>query len=118
MFKDIPFLAPFRRTFAEKLHVMQQNENRQLPECLAKIAGQVRQYCELQQISEQLSTVLRVPSIGETATHMAVRLAAEREIQGRMDYLENSIALAVVEEFNSCGMLSKYPELHTNRSGR
>lgn len=54
----------------------------QLPECLAKIAGQVRQYCELQQINEQLSTVLRVSSIEETATHMAVRIAAEREIRG------------------------------------
>lgn len=48
--------------------------------------------------------------------HMAVRLAAEREIQGRKDYLAEYITLSVIEQFRTNGMLSKYPELHTSRN--
>ena len=47
---------------------------------------------------------------------MAVRLAAEREIQSRKDYLAEFITLSVIEQFRANGMLSKYPELHTNRN--
>ena len=82
---------------------------------LQRIEGYVRQYCELQQIESELSA-LRIPSTEETATHMAVRLAAEREIQGRKDYLAEVITHAVVRHFDDEGMLSKYPELHTSRS--
>lgn len=90
----------------------------QLPEWLSQIEGYVRQYCELQQISEQLAPALRVSSTEETVIHMAVRLATEREIQGRMDYLSNVITEAVVGQFNRLGMLSRYPELHTSRNER
>ena len=54
-----------------------------LPDWLQKIESYVRQFCELQQIENQIATTLRVPSTEETATHMAVRLAAEREIRSR-----------------------------------
>ena len=86
------------------------------PDWLFKLEGQVRQFCELQDIEVKLARLLRVPSTQETATHMAVRLAAEREIQGRKDYLAECITLTVVEQFKASGMLSKYPELHANRS--
>ena len=92
------------------------NTSAQLPDWLLQIEEHVRQYCELQQIETELSSSLRVPSTMETATHMAVRLAAEREIQGRKDYLAEFISLAVVKQFRTNGMLSKYPELHTNRN--
>lgn len=92
------------------------NTSSQLPDWLQKIESYVRQFCELQQIENQIATTLRVPSTEETATHMAVRLAAEREIQGRKDYLAEFITLAVVKQFRTNGMLSKYPELHTNRN--
>lgn len=82
---------------------------------LQRIEGYVRQYCELVQIESELS-VLRIPSTEETATHMAVRLAAEREIHGRKDYLAEVITHAVARHFDDEGMLSKYPELHTSRS--
>lgn len=87
-----------------------------LPDWLQKIEGHVRQYCELQQLESRLATVLRVPSTEETVTHMSVRLATEREIQGRKDYLAEFIAMSVVKHFNECGMLSKYPELHTSHN--
>lgn len=64
----------------------------------------------------ELSPILRVPSTEETATHMAVRLAMEREIQSRKDYIAEFITLAVIEQFGAAGILSKYPELHTNHS--
>ncbi len=89
-----------------------------LPDWLLKIENHVRQFHELQQIETKLTATLNVPSTDETATHMAVRLAAEREIQGRKDYLAECITLAVVERFIASGMLSKYQELHTNRSER
>lgn len=87
-----------------------------LPDWLQKIEGYVRQYCELQQIESELTPTLRVLSTEETATHMAVRLAAEREIQSRKDYLAEFITLSVIEQFRANGMLLKYPELHTNRN--
>lgn len=87
-----------------------------LPDWLQKIESYVRQFCELQQIENQIATTLRVPSTEETATHMAVRLAAEREIRSRKDYLAEFITLSVIELFRVNDMLSKYPELHTNRS--
>lgn len=89
-----------------------------LPDWLLKLENHVRQFCELQDIETKLTTTLRVPSTEETSTHMAVRLAAEREIQGRKDYLAECVTLAVVEQFKASGRLSKYPELHTNRSER
>ena len=82
---------------------------------LQRIEGFVRQYCELVQIESEHGAH-RIPSTEETATHMAVRLAAEREIQGRKDYLAEVITHAVVQHFADEGMLSKYPELHANRS--
>lgn len=93
------------------------NETPTFPDWLLKIEAYVRQYCELQQIKSDISTILRVPSTEETATHMAVRLAAEREIEARKDYLAEFITLTVVEQFRVSGMLSKHPELHTNRNG-
>lgn len=87
-----------------------------LPDWLQKIESYVRQFCELQQIENQIATTLRIPSTEETATHMAVRLAAEREIQSRKNYLAEFITLSVIEQFRTNGMLSKYPELHTNRN--
>lgn len=87
-----------------------------LPECLARLEPYVRQYCELMAIESQLSSALRVPSTEETATRIAVRLAVEREIQSRKDYLAAFITQAVVGEFQKVGSLSKYPELHTSRN--
>ena len=80
---------------------------------LSNIEGYVRQYCELQKMKD----ILVINSAEETATHMAVRLSAEREINGRMDYLSHTIAGAVIERFKALGILSKYPELHTNHNG-
>ena len=85
---------------------------------LSNIEGYVRQYCELQQLKDDLSSVLVITSTEETATHMAVRLAAEREITGRMDYLSHVITGAVIERFKALGILSKYPELRTNHNGK
>ena len=48
---------------------------------------------------------MRVPSSEETSAHMAVRLAAERELQGRMEYLEELISLAVVNTFKELGRI-------------
>ena len=79
---------------------------------LSNIEGYVRQYCELQQMQDDLSAVLQINSTEETATHMAVRLAAEREINGRMDYLSHTITGAVIERFKALAILSKYPELY------
>lgn len=87
-----------------------------LPDWLLRLEGYVRQFCELQKMETDLSSVLRVPSTEETATHMATRLVMEREIQGRKDYIAEFITLAVIEQFNAAGILSKFPELHTNRS--
>lgn len=77
---------------------------------LLNIQGYVRQYCELQQLKDDLSSVLVINSTEETATHMVVRLAAEREINGRMDYLSHTITGAVIERFKALGILSKYPK--------
>ena len=84
---------------------------------LSNIEGYVRQYCELQKMKADLSPILVINSAEETATHMAVRLSAEREINGRMDYLSHTITGAVIERFKALGILSKYPELHTNHNG-
>lgn len=64
---------------------------------LSNIEGYIRQYCELQQMKNDLSSVLIVNSTEKTATHMAVRLSAEREINGRMDYLSHAITGVVIE---------------------
>lgn len=92
------------------------NNTGTLPKCLLKLEGQVRQLCELIEIESRLAPIFRVPSSDETATHMAVRLATEREIQGRKEYLCEFIAKAIVNEFKACGMLSKYPEPHTSHN--
>ena len=55
----------------------------------------VKQYKELKDLEKSLSPILQVSSAEESSTHMAVRLATEREIQGRMDYLAYLIADAV-----------------------
>lgn len=83
---------------------------------LGKIEGYVRQYMEFQDIQEQFRPFTHVHSTEESATHMAVRLAAEREIQGRKDYLAEFITHAVVQHFVDEGILSKYPELRTSHS--
>lgn len=88
----------------------------QLPDCLLDLEGHVRQYIELEVLQEQLRPILVVPSTHETVTHMGVRLATEREIQGRKDYLAELITKSVVEMFRRDGRLSKCPELHTNRN--
>lgn len=90
--------------------------NKQLPECLSALEGYVRQFCELTEIERNIRSAITVPSFEESATRMAVRLAAEREIQSRKDYLAEFITLSVIREFEECGMLSKYPELHTSRN--
>ena len=87
-----------------------------LPDWLQKIERHARQFCELQQTQHQIATTLRVPCTEETAPDMAVRLAAEREIRSRKDYLAEFITLSVIEQFRVNDMLSKYPELHTNRN--
>ena len=87
-----------------------------LPDWLFKLRGYVRQFCELQQIEAELSSAFNILSTEETATHMAVRLAMEREIQSRKDYIAEFITLAVIERFRSADILSKFPELHTNHS--
>ena len=74
-------------------------ENISLPSSLMKIEPQVKQYQELLGLREKLSSAMRVPSSEETSAHMAVRLAAERELRGRMEYLEELISLAVVNTF-------------------
>lgn len=121
--QHVAILIIFRRCpcriLASKIISMEPSDmhnTQALPDWLERIEGYVRQYCELQQIGEQLSSALRIPSTEETATHMAVRLAAERELQGRKDYLAEAITMAVVQHFRDEGMLSKYPELHTSRS--
>lgn len=80
--------------------------NEQLPEWLSALEGYVRQFCELQEIERNIRSALTVPSFEESATRMAVRLAAEREIQSRKDYLAEFITLSVVNEFERCGILS------------
>lgn len=92
------------------------DKTKSLPECLFKLEGQVRQFCELTEIESQLASVLRVPSTEETTVHMAVRIAAEREIKWRKEYLCEFITVAIANEFKACGMLSKYPELHTSHN--
>lgn len=80
-------------------------EHTSLPTSLLEIEPQVKQYCELLEIRDRVSSALRVPSCGETAAHMAVRLAAEREMRGRMEYLEELISLAVVNTFKELGRI-------------
>ena len=80
-------------------------ENISLPYSLMKIKPQVKQYQELLDLREKLSTAMRVPSSEETSAHMAVRLAAERELQRRMEYLEELISLAVVNTFKELGRI-------------
>ena len=80
-------------------------ENISLPSSLMKIEPQVKQYQELLGLREKLSTAMRVPPSEETSAHMAVRLAAERELQGRMEYLEELISLAVASAFKELGRI-------------
>lgn len=88
-----------------------------LPDWLKEIEGHIKQYRELQQLESDLAPVLRVGSTEESTTRMGVRLAMEREIQGRKDYLAEFITLHVVEHCVNCGMLSKCQEQQTNHSG-
>jgi hypothetical protein len=83
------------------------NNSTQLPDCLLGLEDHVRQYIELEVLQEQLRPILVVPSTHETVTHMGVRLATEREIQGRKDYLAEYITKSVVEMFRRDGRLSK-----------
>ena len=92
------------------------NDNQLLPDLLLKLKSYVSHYRELQQLESQLAPVLRDPFTEETTTRMAVRLAAEREIQGRKDYLADLITMIVVEYFDTRGMLSKCPEPQTIRN--
>lgn len=80
-------------------------EHTSLPTSLMEIEPQVKQYCELLEIRDRVSSALRVPPSEETAAHMAVRLAAERELRGRMEYLEEFISLAVVNTFKELGRI-------------
>ena len=80
-------------------------ENISLPSSLMKIEPQVKQYQELLDLREKLSTAMRVPSSEETSAHMSVRLAAERELRCRMEYLEGLISLAVVNTFKELGRI-------------
>ena len=80
-------------------------ENISLPYSLIKIEPQVKQYQELLGLREKLSAAMRVPPSEETSAHMAVRLAAEREMRGRMEYLEEFISLAVVNTFKELGRI-------------
>lgn len=91
-------------------------KEKQLPECLSKLEGYVRQFCELTEMESKLRAALVVPSADETTARMAVRIAAEREIHARKDYLAEFITLSVIEEFKECGMLSKCPEPHTSHN--
>lgn len=80
-------------------------EHTSLPTSLMEIEPQIKQYCELLEIRDRVSSALRVPPSEETAAHMAVRLAAEREMRGRMEYLEEFISLAVVNTFKELGRI-------------
>ena len=79
-------------------------ENISLPYSLIKIEPQVKQYQELLRLREKLYA-MRVPPSEETTAHMAVRLAAEREMRGRMEYLEEFISLAVANTFKELGRI-------------
>ena len=89
-----------------------------LPVCLLEIEPYIRQYIELKKIESELSNVLRVKSTEETATHMDIRLAAEKELRCRQDYISCCITEYIAELFIRSGILSKYPELRTNHNGK
>ena len=80
-------------------------ENISLPSSLMKIEPQVKQYQELLGLREKLSAAMRVPPSEETSAHIAVRLAAEHEMQGRIEYLEEFISFAVVNTFKELGRI-------------
>lgn len=103
-------------TFDEKLHIMQTDSSQSLPDCLSVLEPYVRRYCELQKIESELRSLFRVSPVEETATHMDIRVAAEREIRSRKDYLAEYIAMHIVDLFIMRGILSKYPELQTTRN--
>lgn len=90
--------------------------NQDFDRWLSGIIGYVRQYRELQELENRFSPILRVNSTEETATHMAVRLATEREIQGRKDYLAGLITNSVVDYLIAHSMLSKQPTPQTNHN--
>lgn len=94
------------------------NDSTPLPECLLRIEGYVRQYCELKKIENELAQLLRIDSTEETSTHMDVRIAAEKELNSRKDYISCCITEYIADLFISHGILSKYPELRTNRNGK
>ena len=118
------FYSLFIRSWAERniiavcagVRIFAAMNSIQLPDCLLDLEGHVRQYIELEVLQEQLRPILVVPSTHETVTDMGVRLATEREIQGRKDYLAEHITKSVVEIFRRDGRLSKCPEPHTNRN--
>lgn len=94
------------------------NTEKDFPEWLLKLEPQVRQFCELERLKEQLAPVLNVPGNEETTTHMAVRLVTEREIRERQEYLCEVIARCVVLHFRECGIVPKYPGQRTNHNER
>lgn len=89
-----------------------------IPDCLLEIAPYIRQYIELKKIERELDNVLRVKSTEETATHMDIRLATEKELHSRRDYISCCVTEYIADLFIRSGILSKYPELHTNHSGK
>lgn len=103
-------------TFDENITYMQTDPSQPLPDCLSVLEPYVRRYCELQKIESELRSVFRVSPVEETATHMDIRVAAEREIRSRKDYLAEYIAMHIVDLFIMRGILSKYPELQTTRN--
>lgn len=56
------------------------------------VVNSLRQYMELEDIEQQLYSVLHVDPYQETTTHMGVRLATENAIKQRKDYLAHSVA--------------------------
>lgn len=95
---------------------MTEEKIQELLSIITPLEQYVRQYSELLQLQQQLDSVLCVDSTRETATHMAVRLASEREINGRKEYLAEFIAMQLVEFFREKGTLSQFPELHTSHN--
>ena len=94
------------------------NDNTPLPDYLLKMEGYIRQYCELKKIENELGPLLRIDSTEETSTHMDVRIATEKEINSRKDYISCCITEYIADLFISHGILSKYPELRTSRNGK
>ena len=103
----------WRQVFIPIFAVM---ETENIPECLLALEPYVRQYCELMKLESELDSVLRVKSTEETSIHMDIRLSAEKELCSRRDYISCCITEYVADIFIRNGILSKYPELRTNRN--